>query len=255
MTTTNNQGSIFEMFASVVPESMKVTAPPVPAKSSKGTSKSSVSKPSTPYKPKEPEVVLVPLPVTVYYARERRTLTADDFLESEITYKVVKKAEDKPNITVKKEGDESVAPSASEVEKTVIESSCEEDCCDDQAENEREDVVKKNFRSAASAGDIKARVDVPDLNDDIDLDIEFTEGEDSEDEDTKKPDEAISAEEPKPSEEKYEIDDIPKVTLETIRQKLVWDWPELTKERTRMDYDKEAHMVIPIVYSGAKGNR
>ncbi|MGE4282825.1 MAG: hypothetical protein AB7G87_03815 [Clostridia bacterium] len=44
-----------------------------------------------------------------------------------------------------------------------------------------------------------------------------------------------------------------RVSLEHIRQLLERDFPELSKERTKMDYRESDNLIVPIVYSGAKG--
>jgi len=41
--------------------------------------------------------------------------------------------------------------------------------------------------------------------------------------------------------------------LEEIREMLERDFPELSKERTQMIYDKEKGLVIPVVTGGKKG--
>lgn len=48
---------------------------------------------------------------------------------------------------------------------------------------------------------------------------------------------------------------VEKVTLEEVRKYLEDDYPELGKERTLMEYDKDKGLVIPIVRGSRKGCR
>lgn len=43
------------------------------------------------------------------------------------------------------------------------------------------------------------------------------------------------------------------VTLEQVRGFLENDYPELSKDRTSMEYDKDKHLIVPILKSSRKG--
>lgn len=251
-----NQSSIFEFFGDVIPESMKSVAKAISSPNSSKPTRPA-SKPASSYKQKKVEEVLVPLPTTVYYARERRMMTIDDFSEKEITFKVIKKIEVKPDIIVKKEGEEP-AEIENETASITADGACNKvQCC--AAEVKADTGVVKTFRAASINPITEGKPEVTD-DDDLDIDIE-----DEEDDDEAVTGNENTAENPANDantsestgnsavDEVVETDDIPKVTLETIRQKLAWDWPELSKERTKMDYDSKNNIVTPIVYSGAKG--
>jgi len=46
---------------------------------------------------------------------------------------------------------------------------------------------------------------------------------------------------------------VEKVTLEQIRTHLEQDYPELSKDRTHMEYDEEKGLIIPILKGSRKG--
>ncbi|AGA60075.1 hypothetical protein Theco_4075 (plasmid) [Thermobacillus composti KWC4] len=49
-------------------------------------------------------------------------------------------------------------------------------------------------------------------------------------------------------------DDLAKLDLEAIRKRLEKDFPELSKQRTKMDWDEKKNIIIPIVTGGKKGS-
>lgn len=218
MSDFENQ-SIFTMFAEIVPESMKAKDSSLTA-SRKISHHNTLEASSSNSRSKVLEDILVPLPVTVLYARETRMLRVHHFSSDEITYKASTTSEVKLDISVKKDDVEQIHN-----ENFINDSDEDTDtCCDDSRTKGNE-----KGESEVHAGDIDANNN----NDESD-----SENVQSETEATKN---------------QAKIDSIPKVTLETIRRRIVMDWPELTKERTKMDYDANNNVVIPIVYSGTKG--
>ncbi|WP_336788457.1 hypothetical protein [Paenibacillus sp. MMO-177] len=52
---------------------------------------------------------------------------------------------------------------------------------------------------------------------------------------------------------KYFMDDLANLTLEDVRKRLEKDFPELSKQRTKMEWDKSKNIICPMVTGGKKG--
>lgn len=51
----------------------------------------------------------------------------------------------------------------------------------------------------------------------------------------------------------FSEDKLATLTLEDVRKKLEKDYPELSKQRTKMDWDEKKNIIVPIVTGGKKG--
>ncbi|MDK8193049.1 hypothetical protein QP794_23445 [Paenibacillus sp. UMB7766-LJ446] len=58
----------------------------------------------------------------------------------------------------------------------------------------------------------------------------------------------------KPISKYFSSDQIPLLTLEDVRKRLEKDFPEMSKQRTNMDYDAKKNIIVPVIAKGKKGS-